>query len=164
VLVLITGIAEFIGMHTAEQLFRRGEIVVGVDNFNDYYPIALKKAWAGVRYSLNNPAAYVTGHVNILEIACHRSVQHLVYASSSSVYGANKAMPFRVEDRVDRPISLYAVTKCADELMRRPMRISSAFLGPGCVSLRFAVRGGGPTWRYAPRLLLHRRYRRRGNT
>lgn len=59
----------------------------------------------------------MAGHVNILEIARHRGVRHLVYASSSSVYGANKSMPFRAEDRVDDPISLYAATKRADELM-----------------------------------------------
>ena len=161
--VLVTGIAGFIGMHTAARLLRRGEAVVGIDNFNDYYPARLKEAriaeleklggnltvhrvdigdeqalassledaafehivhlaaQAGVRYSLDNPAAYVranlAGHLNILELARHRGVRHLVYASSSSVYGANKTMPFRVEDRVDHPISLYAATKRADELM-----------------------------------------------
>lgn len=162
--VLVTGIAGFIGMHTAARLLARGETVIGVDNFNDYYPVALKEArvaeleriagdrltihrvdigdadaldsalendefdrivhlaaQAGVRYSIDNPRAYVrsnvAGHVNILELARHRRVAHLVYASSSSVYGANKAMPFRVEDRVDHPVSLYAATKRADELM-----------------------------------------------
>ena len=162
--VVVTGIAGFIGMHTAARLLARGDTVIGIDNFNDYYPIALKEArvtelatmggdrlvihradigdeaalttaladtdfdrilhlaaQAGVRYSLDNPAAYVrsnmAGHVNILEIARHRGVRHLVYASSSSVYGANRDMPFRVEDRVDHPISLYAATKRADELM-----------------------------------------------
>jgi UDP-glucuronate 4-epimerase len=78
-------------------------------------------AQAGVRYSLENPGAYVrsnlAGHVNILEVARHRSVQHMVYASSSSVYGGNENLPFRVEDRVDHPVSLYAATKKADELM-----------------------------------------------
>jgi UDP-glucuronate 4-epimerase len=163
VAVLVTGIAGFIGMHTAARLLERGETVIGVDNFNAYYSVALKEAriaeleriggdltvhrvdigdndalaaalaganfdrivhlaaQAGVRYSLDNPGAYVranvAGHVNILELARHRAVQHLVYASSSSVYGANKMMPFRVEDRVDHPISLYAATKRADELM-----------------------------------------------
>ncbi|MGH6697153.1 NAD-dependent epimerase/dehydratase family protein [Sphingopyxis sp.] len=162
--VLVTGIAGFIGMHAAAHLLARGETVIGIDNFNDYYPVDLKEArvaelerlggdrlavhradigdeaalvtaladadfdrvvhlaaQAGVRYSIDNPAAYirsnVAGHLGILEIARHRSVRHLVYASSSSVYGANKAMPFRVEDRVDHPISLYAATKRADELM-----------------------------------------------
>jgi UDP-glucuronate 4-epimerase len=78
-------------------------------------------AQAGVRYSIENPRAYVSanlaGHLNLLEIARHRAVRHLVYASSSSVYGGNKTLPFRVEDRVDHPISLYAATKKADELM-----------------------------------------------
>ncbi|HEU0309707.1 MAG TPA: GDP-mannose 4,6-dehydratase [Sphingomicrobium sp.] len=78
-------------------------------------------AQAGVRYSLVNPHAYVRsnlmGQINLLELARHREVAHFVYASSSSVYGGNDALPFRVEDRVDQPISLYAATKKADELM-----------------------------------------------
>ena len=78
-------------------------------------------AQAGVRYSLTNPHAYVdsnlVGFVNILEACRHNNVQHLTYASSSSVYGANKNKPFRVTDRVDHPVSLYAATKKANELM-----------------------------------------------
>lgn len=78
-------------------------------------------AQAGVRYSIENPRAYVTanlaGHLNVLELARHRRVRQCVYASSSSVYGGNDSLPFRVEDRVDHPISLYAATKKADELM-----------------------------------------------
>jgi UDP-glucuronate 4-epimerase len=78
-------------------------------------------AQAGVRYSLENPSAYVAsnlaGHVNLLELARHRAVEHMVYASSSSVYGGNAKLPFAVEDRVDHPVSLYAATKRADELM-----------------------------------------------
>ena len=78
-------------------------------------------AQAGVRYSIENPRAYVranlAGHVNILELARQRGVKHMIYASSSSVYGGNTALPFRVEDRVDRPVSLYAATKKADELI-----------------------------------------------
>ena len=78
-------------------------------------------AQAGVRYSLENPQAYVqsnlVGHCNMLELARHRQPRHMVYASSSSVYGSNKALPFRVEDRVDHPLSLYAATKKADELL-----------------------------------------------
>jgi UDP-glucuronate 4-epimerase len=78
-------------------------------------------AQAGVRYSLVNPQAYVRsnlmGQINMLELARHRKVEHFVYASSSSVYGGNESLPFRVEDRVDHPISLYAATKKADELM-----------------------------------------------
>lgn len=78
-------------------------------------------AQAGVRYSLENPQAYVdsnlVGFVNILEACRHNKVQHLTYASSSSVYGANKNKPFRVTDRVDHPVSLYAASKKSNELM-----------------------------------------------
>lgn len=78
-------------------------------------------AQAGVRYSLENPYAYVrsnlAGHVNLLELARHRSVEHFVYASSSSVYGNSQKLPFSVEDRADHPISFYGATKRADELM-----------------------------------------------
>ena len=78
-------------------------------------------AQAGVRYSIENPHAYVqsnlVGHVNVLELARARRVSHMVYASSSSVYGGNTTLPFRVEDRVDHPLSLYAATKKADELI-----------------------------------------------
>ena len=78
-------------------------------------------AQAGVRYSLENPHAYVdsnlVGFINILEGCRHNNVKHLVFASSSSVYGANTKMPFSVRDNVDRPVSLYAATKKANELM-----------------------------------------------
>jgi UDP-glucuronate 4-epimerase len=78
-------------------------------------------AQAGVRYSLENPSAYIqsnlVGHANMLELARQRRPRHMVYASSSSVYGGNKSLPFRVEDRVDHPLSLYAATKKADELI-----------------------------------------------
>lgn len=78
-------------------------------------------AQAGVRYSLENPAAYfqsnLVGHGNLLELARTRRSSHFVYASSSSVYGSNKSLPFRVEDRVDHPLSLYAASKKANELM-----------------------------------------------
>ncbi|WEK42271.1 MAG: SDR family NAD(P)-dependent oxidoreductase [Candidatus Sphingomonas colombiensis] len=78
-------------------------------------------AQAGVRYSLENPRAYVrsnlAGHVNVLELARGLGVRHLVYASSSSVYGGNRDLPFRVEDRVDHPVSLYAATKRSNELL-----------------------------------------------
>jgi len=78
-------------------------------------------AQAGVRYSIENPAAYVqsnlVGHCNTLELARARRPRHMVYASSSSVYGGNRSLPFRVEDRVDHPLSLYAATKKADELI-----------------------------------------------
>jgi len=78
-------------------------------------------AQAGVRYSIENPAAYVqsnlVGHCNMLELARQREAKHFVYASSSSVYGGNESLPFRVEDRVDHPLSLYAATKKSDELI-----------------------------------------------
>lgn len=78
-------------------------------------------AQAGVRYSLENPQAYVssnlTGFVNVLEGCRHTNVQHLTYASSSSVYGANESLPFSVHDNVDHPVSLYAASKKANELM-----------------------------------------------
>jgi UDP-glucuronate 4-epimerase len=162
--VLVTGAAGFIGFHVAGLLAARGDTVIGVDDFNNYYDPTLKRARAaalldrhgdrvrlveadfsddagfdtalagvaidhivhlgaqpGVRYSLQNPRAYVranvAGHLNILELARARGIAHTVYASSSSVYGGNETMPFRVEDRVDHPVSLYAATKKADELM-----------------------------------------------
>ncbi|HEX4500165.1 MAG TPA: NAD-dependent epimerase [Scandinavium sp.] len=78
-------------------------------------------AQAGVRYSLENPHAYadanLTGHLNVLEGCRHNKVQHLLYASSSSVYGLNRKMPFSTDDSVDHPVSLYAATKKANELM-----------------------------------------------
>ena len=78
-------------------------------------------AQAGVRYSIENPHAYLSanlaGHLNMLEIARHSECEHMVYASSSSVYGGNTKLPFSVDDRVDHPVSLYAATKRADELM-----------------------------------------------
>src|SRR4051812_15355709 len=162
--VLVTGAAGFIGAATARALLERGDRVVGIDNLNDYYDPALKRArldtlsrqfgnsfrfeqvdfadfdaldrlaneqefegivhlgaQAGVRYSLDHPQAYVqsnlVGHCNLLELARQRRPRHMVYASSSSVYGSNKNLPFRVEDRVDHPLSLYAATKKADELL-----------------------------------------------
>lgn len=78
-------------------------------------------AQAGVRYSLENPRAYIdaniVGFINILECCRHGGIEHLVYASSSSVYGANRKLPFAVEDSVDHPVSLYAATKKSNELM-----------------------------------------------
>jgi UDP-glucuronate 4-epimerase len=78
-------------------------------------------AQAGVRYSLDHPHAYASanlaGHLNMLELARHRGIGHMIYASSSSVYGGNAKLPFAVEDRADHPVSLYAATKRADELM-----------------------------------------------
>jgi UDP-glucuronate 4-epimerase len=93
------------------QLFAQG-------NFEQVAHLA---AQAGVRYSLKNPYAYIdsnlVGFLNILEGCRHSQIQHLVYASSSSVYGANKKIPFSVEDNVDYPISLYAATKKSNELI-----------------------------------------------
>ena len=160
--ILVTGVAGFIGMHTALRLLERGDEVIGIDNLNDYYSVALKEsrlarlqahpgfrfqrldladrngiaelfaregfakvahlgAQAGVRYSLENPLAYadsnLVGFINILEGCRHHGVEHLVYASSSSVYGGNTRMPFSEHDSVDHPVSLYAATKKANELM-----------------------------------------------
>jgi UDP-glucuronate 4-epimerase len=87
----------------------------------DFDRIVHLGAQPGVRYSLENPRAYiesnVVGHLNILELARSRAVDHLVYASSSSVYGQNAKIPFSVDDRVDHPVSLYAATKKSDELI-----------------------------------------------
>jgi len=160
--VLVTGAAGFIGSFTAERLAKRGDTVVGIDNLNDYYDVALKRArlrrlaglpgfsfekidvanrdaWqemfvrqgpdrvvhlaaqAGVRHSIDSPHAYVdanvTGFMNVLESARHRDVEHLVYASTSAVYGANTSMPFSTADNVDHPLSIYAATKKSNELM-----------------------------------------------
>ena len=160
--VLLTGVAGFIGMHCAIRLLKRGYQVIGIDNLNDYYDVALKEArlarlkpnaafsfiraaiedrptmdsvfadirpervinlaaQAGVRYSLENPHAYVEanlfGFINILEGCRYHGISHLVYASSSSVYGGNATMPFSESHNVDHPISLYAATKKSNELM-----------------------------------------------
>ena len=91
--------------------------------FEDFKPqkVVNLAAQAGVRYSLENPQAYIdaniVGFTNILEGCRHHKVEHLVYASSSSVYGANESMPFSVHDNVDHPVSLYAASKKANELM-----------------------------------------------
>ncbi len=160
--VLVTGAAGFIGSSLSLRLLERGDQVIGVDNLNHYYDVALKEArlaralsfagftdvrvdiedgkrlgevfathrpdrvvnlaaQAGVRYSIENPMAYVgtnlVGFANILEGCRHHGVEHLVYASSSSVYGLNTRMPFSVHDNVDHPVSLYAASKKANELM-----------------------------------------------
>jgi UDP-glucuronate 4-epimerase len=160
--ILVTGAAGFIGFHLSQRLLARGDRVVGFDNLNPYYSVALKQtrldrllqqpgftfvkgelsaqpevqelfashkfdavvnlaAQAGVRYSLQQPHAYtdsnVTGFLNILEACRHNQIGHLVYASTSSVYGANTNMPFSVHQNVDHPLSLYAATKKANELM-----------------------------------------------
>ncbi|KAF1709997.1 capsular biosynthesis protein CpsI [Pseudoxanthomonas kalamensis DSM 18571] len=98
----------------------RAALEAAFDRFRPQRVVNLA-AQAGVRYSLENPQAYIdsniTGFINILEACRHRDVEHLVYASSSSVYGANRKLPFAVEDSVDHPVSLYAATKKANELM-----------------------------------------------
>ena len=120
-------------------------------------------AQAGVRYSLENPQAYVSsnlaGHVNMLEVARARQVGHMVYASSSSVYGGNAKLPFAVEDRADHPVSLYAATKKADELMSETY--AHLFRLPLTGLRFFTVYGpwGRPDmamWKFAERILSDR--------
>jgi UDP-glucuronate 4-epimerase len=162
--LLITGSAGFIGYHFAARMLEAGEPVIGIDNLNDYYDVALKRArlaqlarhksftfhhldvadydaiialadrhpeidrivhlaaQAGVRYSLSNPLVYVEsnvrGQVALLEAARQlKGLKKFIYASSSSVYGANTKQPYSVEDRADSPVSLYAATKRASELI-----------------------------------------------
>lgn len=95
-------------------------------------------AQAGVRYSLENPRSYIdsniVGFLNVLEACRHRGVEHLVYASSSSVYGANRKLPFSVDDNVDHPVSMYAATKKANELMAHTY---SHLFGVPTTGLRF---------------------------
>lgn len=189
---LVTGVAGFIGMHTALALLSRGDEVVGLDNLNSYYDPTLKQArldhigkhprafafkfikadladkaaidklfaehdvdgvvhlaaQAGVRYSLENPHAYIdsniTGFINVLEGVRHQrerlgdatsgKARHLVYASSSSVYGGNRKLPFAETDRVDHPVSLYAASKKANELMAHTY---SHLFGIPATGLRF---------------------------
>lgn len=160
--ILVTGAAGFIGFHVARQLLGEGRSVVGLDNLNDYYDPALKRArlgllatdsrfsfveadladretmaalfarhrfakvvhlaaQAGVRHSIERPQVYADsnlgGFLNVLEGCRNNGCRHLVYASSSSVYGANTKLPFAVQDRTDHPVSFYAATKKANELM-----------------------------------------------
>jgi UDP-glucuronate 4-epimerase len=177
--VMVTGSAGFIGSATALKLLERGDEVIGVDNLNDYYDVALKQArlarhrdhprythvqadladralveqafaehepeavinlaaQAGVRYASVNPHIYVssnvTGFIHVLEGCRHHRVRHLVFASTSSVYGANTEMPFSVHHSTEHPLTLYAATKKANEMMAH----SYAHLyGLPCTGLRF---------------------------
>ncbi len=160
--ILVTGSAGFVGFHVASALLKAGHGVVGLDNFNDYYAVQLKRdrhallekiggyagiagdlcdyqavdalfrkhrfdrvchlaAQPGVRYSITHPFVYQKSNnevfLNVLEICRHHKIPRLVYASSSSVYGGNRRLPFRETDAVDTPISLYAATKKSNELM-----------------------------------------------
>ena len=160
--ILVTGVAGFIGMHSAKKLLDEGHEVIGIDNLNDYYDVTLKEdrlkllegyknfrflkldikdqkdvadlfkkespqrvlhlaAQAGVRYSIQNPYIYIDsniqGFINILEGCRTIKTEHLVFASSSSVYGGNTKVPFSEHDNVDHPVSLYGATKKANELM-----------------------------------------------
>ena len=109
------------GFDLVEVDFADNQVLLRALDGRDFDRIVHLGAQAGVRYSIENPHAYVhsnlVGHLNILELARHRRSSHMVYASSSSVYGGNDILPFRVEDRVDHPLSLYAATKKADELI-----------------------------------------------
>lgn len=175
--ILVTGAAGFIGYHLVKALLAKGDIIVGLDNINDYYDVNLKygrladcgilkshiinnqrikstsntnytflksditdltvleklfaeekfdyvlhmAAQPGVRYSLQNPHAYIqsniVGFMNILECCRYYRIKHLVYASSSSIYGFSTEIPFNENERVDFPVSLYAATKKSNELM-----------------------------------------------
>jgi nucleoside-diphosphate-sugar epimerase len=141
-------------------------------------------AQAGVRYSITHPHAYLhsnlAGHLNMLEIGRHRGVENMVYASSSSVYGGNTKLPFAVEDRVDQPISLYAATKKADELMSETYAHLYRLPLTGLRFLPSMVRGAArhddvdlyqghrrrpahprlQQWRHVPRFHLYRRHHR----
>lgn len=166
--ILVTGSSGFIGFHLCMRLLNEGFNIVGVDNMNHYYDVALKKlrkdalieasdsfsysnfsfieedisnqklimklfkknnfdivinlaAQAGVRYSIKNPRSYIDSNINgffsILEACKEHTPEHLIFASSSSVYGMNNSVPFNEIDTTDNPVSLYAATKKTNELM-----------------------------------------------
>src|SRR5258706_798524 len=177
--ILVTGAAGFIGYHLAQRLLERGDTVVGLDNFNAYYDVALKEAratrlrahrnfelvradladraamekvfskgkfdaivnldaQAGVRYSVKDPHVYVdanvVGFLNVLQGARNHGTGHLVFASTSSVYGLSEVLPYREDADTDHPVSLYAATKKANEVMAHAY---SHLFGVPCTGLRF---------------------------
>ncbi len=177
--ILVTGVAGFIGSHTAKALLEAGHTVIGIDNVNDYYDTQLKRdrvaflepydgftfyeqdfsdlegtrkifeqhafdkichlgARAGVRASLENPYIYeqanVNGTLNLLELARDFDVKDFVLASTSSVYGGNEKVPFSETDPVDHPVSPYAATKKAGELLAHTYH---HLYGLNCIVLRF---------------------------
>lgn len=201
-LVLVTGVAGFIGAHVARALLARGDRVIGIDNLNTYYPVVLKQArleqligtapkfrfapadfadraalaaaltgesidaivhlgaQAGVRHSIEHPRDYVhsnlVGQLEILELARHAGVGHLVYASSSSVYGDTATLPLDAEARADRPVSFYAATKRSNEIMAESY--AHLYRVPMTGLRFFTVYGpwGRPDmapWRFAERVL-----------
>ncbi len=176
---LLTGSAGFIGFHTALKLLEKGDTVIGVDNFNDYYDPSLKEdrnkilekfpnytllrgdiadldfvkkifaehkidrichlgAQAGVRYSIKNPYAYIdsniVGFMNLINESKNAGVLNFVFASSSSIYGNQDKSPFSEDFVTDKPISLYAATKKANELMAYTYH---HLYGMHCTGLRF---------------------------
>src|SRR5215208_1485160 len=138
--VLVTGAAGFIGYSLAARLLREGESVYGIDNLCPYYDVALKEArlallrrYPGFRF-LHLDIADRAAVAGLFEGERAQQVEHLLFASSSSVYGANRKLPFSEEDNVDHPITLYAATKKANELTAH----SYAHLyGLPCTGLRF---------------------------
>ena len=178
--ILVTGAAGFIGYHLARKLAERGELVIGVDNLNDFYTPELKRrrlvqlstfpnfkflrvdldrkdalgeaigaedfrtvvhlaAQANVRYAIENPRAYIdsniAGHLSVLEYCRHaRSVERLIYASSSSVYGLRNPLPFREGGETDQPTSLYAATTKSQEMMSE---VYASIFGVTQIGLRF---------------------------
>ena len=158
--ILITGCCGFIGSHLVEKLLKKGEIILGIDNMNDYYDTNIKyknlkilnkynnftfkkedirttkvieewkpdkichmASFAGVRYSIENPKLYfdvnVNGFINILEQSVKNNVKKIVYASSSSVYGLNKKLPFSEDDKIQTCNSPYACSKLAMEQLAK---------------------------------------------